>query len=69
MTETVGVTYANMIKCNYMEKPPCFYQRAPFSHCVRHERQEVLDVYNLFMRADKPKGIVRLIQSLHAEKV
>lgn len=69
VTETVGVTYANMIKCNYMEKPPCFYQRTSFSHCLRNERQEVVDVYNLFMCYYKPKGIVRLIQSLHGEKV
>lgn len=69
VTETVGVTYANMIKCNYMEKPPCFLQRASFSHCSRNERQEVLDVYNLFMHSCKPKGIVKLIKSLHGEKV
>ena len=27
VTETVGVTYANMIKYNYMWMSPCFYQR------------------------------------------
>lgn len=44
VTETVGVTYANMIKCNYMERPPYFYQRVSFSQCFRNERQKVLDV-------------------------
>lgn len=29
----------------------------------------MLDVYDLFMCSYKPKGIVRLIQSLHGEKV
>lgn len=29
VTETVGVTYANMIKCNYMEGPPLFSVKAP----------------------------------------